>query len=456
MATERKVVIGGAGTVGSHIAAMLEQDEYDVVVIDEDPKALREIEEELDIQTVLGHAASPRILSRVGIEEAALMLALTDSDEVNLLAAFSAKQLGAKKTVARARSPWCVDASLVDFRTRLHIDLVLNPEILTAVEIIKFLDNPDALALAHFAQGKVQLRQFILDAQSRFVGMALKDCDLPQGVLVVMRSNGERVDIPKGDTVLDAGDRLTIMGQPEHLPEAQQMFRFAREPARKITIAGGGNTGMFLAQTLEARNFHVKLIEVDETRCHYLSEHLERTRIVRGDATRSGFLKEERVSASDVFIGVTNYDEPNLMSCLVAKDLGVRQTIARVTRPDYTPLLRQLGVDLAISPRTVIADRILAMVRRGKVSAVSVLEDGKVEVVEYVAQAGSPMVGRPLSETRLPKGALIGAIVQRGRARVPRGYDKILPGDTVIVIGLEGAMDDVDTLFEGKRGRNEE
>lgn len=456
MARNQRVVIGGAGTMGGHIAALLAEDEYDVVVIDPDLQALRDLDEKLDIQTVLGHAASPRVLTKVGIESADLMLALTNSDEINLLAAFSAKQLGARKTVARARSPWCVDASLVDFRTRLHIDLVLNPEMLTAAEIISFLDNPDALALAHYAHGKVQLRQFVLDERSEFAGMSLRDCALPTGVLVVTRAVGDKVEIPRGDTVLSAGDRLTILGHPEKILEAQKSLWLPREPARNIMIAGGGATGFFLAETLEARNFNVKLIEVDESRCQYLSERLARTQIIRGDATRAGFLKEERVANSDVFVGVTNSDESNLMSCLVAKDVGVPQAVARVNRPDYAPMIGRLDIDLAVSPRTIIADRILAMVHRGRVNAVSLLEQGQVEVVEYIAEGGAPVVGRPLRATRLPANVLVGAIVRNGVVKVPSGEDVVETGDTLIVLGLEEAMDGLDRLFMSRDAHKED
>lgn len=448
MPENTKVVIGGAGTVGRHIAMLLEREDHDVVLIDEDPAALREVESLLDVQTLQGHAASPSVLTRAGAEEAELMLALTNSDEVNLLAAFSAKQLGARKTIARARSAWCLDNELVDFRMRLHIDLVLNPEILTAVEIIKFLDNPDALALAHFAHGRVQLRQFVLAPESEFAGQALKDIRLPEGVLVVMKASGQDVEIPTGDTTLTPGDRLTIMGQPERIPEAQRRFRLPAEAARHVTIAGGGNTGLFLAETLEGKRFSVTLVEIDPARCDLLSERLEQTRVVHGDATNADFLREERLNRSDVFIAVTEDDETNLMSCLLAKDLGTKQTITKIARPDYTPLVSKLGIDLALSPRLVMADRILTMIHRGKINAVSLLEGGKVEVIEFVAKKGAPIVGKPLSQARTPRGALIGAIVRKGQVRVPRGTDAIQPGDNVIVLALDSVMDDVEKRFE--------
>ncbi|MBN1866612.1 NAD-binding protein, partial [Candidatus Sumerlaeota bacterium] len=255
--------------------------------------------------------------------------------------------------------------------------------------------------------------------------------------------------IPKGNHVLLPGDKVTLIGLPSQMGEAQELFHAPSEPLRHVTIAGGGNSGRFLAETLENRNFEVKLIEPDPERCEYLSERLRRTTILQGDATRIGFMKEERIGASDVFIAVTGDDEGNLMSCLLAKELGVRQTVARIHRPDYASLVQKMGVDLALSPRHIVTDRIMGMVMGGRIKSVSVMEEGKVEVIEFQAARDTEAVSPPLSEIDVPDGTLFGAIVHHGRVIVPHGDNVIHPGDAVIVVGLREKMDDVEKMFHG-------
>lgn len=447
MVSSLKIIIIGVGTMGSHISELLQAEKHQVVVVDRSSENLKRISDSLDVQTLQGHGADPYILRKAGVADAELVLAITNIDEVNLLAAFTAKQLGAKKCVARARSPWCVDTRRINLRSALGIDRILNPEHLTALEIVRYLDDPDALALARFAFGKVQLVSFTLDERSKFAGRALKDCRLPPDVLVVARSRGNEVLIPKGDTVLQAGDKLTLMGVAEALPEAQRLFHTPTQRIRNIVIAGGGVTGLFLAETLEKQNFQVRLIERDRERCRVVSESLTHAEVIHGDATNINFMKEERIPTADVFVGVTGDDENNLMSCLLARELGVDKTVVKLSRPDYASLVQKFGVSLALSPRHVMAERILTLISRGRIQALTLLEDGRVEVIEFTAEHGSPIVGRPLSELSLPRGTLISTIVHLGETIIPRGSDRIEPGDTVIAVGLRESMDQLAASF---------
>lgn len=447
--TDRKILLVGAGTVGRHLSDLLARERHEVVMIDRDKARLESIAEALDVQTLQGDGVDPEILRKAGVEGAQLFLALTDSDETNLLASFVAKKLGASKCVARARSPWWMEVATLNLRATLGIDLVINPENLTAEEIVRFVDNPDALALASFAHGKVQLRTFVLDEESRYAGMRLKDIPLPAEALVAVRSREGVAVVPKGDALLEAGDKLTVLGVPEILPEVQRMFHVPLDRVRDVVVVGGGHTGFFLAKTLERRRFQVKLIDVRREVCRKLGERLDRVEIVCGDATDMGFMREERVGSADVFVAVTHDDESNLMSCLLAKELGVGQTVARIGRPDYASLVQKFGVDKALSPRHVAAEKILALVARGRIRAIALLEDGKIEVNEFVAQAGSPMIGKPLRMLDVPEGALIGAIVHRGGTTIARGSHAIEPGDTVVALGLREAMDKLESRFDG-------
>lgn len=436
--------------MGGHLAALLQKEEYEVVIIDQDKNRLAKIRDSLDVQTLLGNGTDPKALKRAGVEDADLVIALTNVDEANLLAAFTAKQLGVAKCVARARSPWCLDTRDVNLRVELGIDLILNPEQLIALEIVRYLDNPDALVLARFAYGKVQLRTLVMDSDSKFAGQRLMDCRLPPGVLVAVRSRGKEVIIPNGESDLQPGDKLTIMGVAEKLPEAQKLFHTAVERARHVTIAGGGLTGLFLAETLEKRSFEVRVIEKSRDRCEEISEHLDRAQVIHGDSTDKGFLKEERIATSDVFVAVTGDDEDNLMSCLLAKELGVEQTVVTLSRPDYASLIEKFGINIALSPRRVMAERILTLISHGRLQAVTLLEEGQVEVIEMIAGHGSPTVGKPLSQLTLPKNALISTIIHLGQTIVPGGQDTVQPGDTVIAVGFPEAIDEIEEGFRGR------
>jgi trk system potassium uptake protein TrkA len=450
MAQQGKIITVGAGTVGSHISELLQKEQREVVIIDLSRERLERISNRMDVQTLVGHGADPRILKTAGVEEARLVLAMTNLDEVNLLAGFTAKKMGAAKAVVRSRSPWFLDSSLINFPLGLGIDLILNPEHLMALEIIRFLDDPDALVLAQFARGRVHVRSFILDADSRFVGCILRDCNLPSGVLVAVIARGPEVIIPKGDSKLMAGDKLTIVGNPDRLREVQRLFHAPTERTGFVTIAGGGDTGLFLAGILEKRGYGVKIIEADRDRCEHLSERLERAQVVYGDATDIGFMKEERVGESGVLVAVMGDDENNMMACLLAKELGVPQTVAKISRPDYASLVQKFGVSLALSPRHVMAEKVLALISLGRVHAISLLEEGRVEVEELVAEIGSPVAGKILAEISLPQGALIGAVVHLGETIIPRGQTKIESGDIVIVIGRSEVMDEVERKFRGR------
>jgi trk system potassium uptake protein TrkA len=444
------IIIVGAGTVGSNIAELLLQENHNITVIDLDKVRLQELGEQLDIRTLHGYGASQEVLAQAGISNAQLLLAVTNNDEINMISAFTAKQMGARKTVARVRNRCYLDATKLNYRRFLGIDLIISPEILTAVEIVRFLDDPDAVALAHYAHGKVQLRQLVLNASSRLVGRPLRTISLPESVLVVSIVREKALIIPKGNDQLLPGDKITIIGIPERMTEVQRMFKPPSPEVERIVIAGGGGTGLFLAETLEQRDYKVKLVEANRERCHSLSEVLTRTSVVHGDVTKLPFLLEERIGNADVFIAVTGDDETNVMSSVLAKEIGVKQCVTKVERPDYADVLQKMGIDLVLSPRLVTANKILALVKRGIIKSVSIFEEGKIEVIEFQAMADSKVVNKPLSQVGFPKGTLVAALVKHSEVRVPRGSDVIEPGDLVIVVGLTEVIDELEALFHSQ------
>ena len=450
-----KIVIIGAGTVGSSIADFLSREQHDITVIDRDREYLKEVGEQLDVQTLRGHAADQKVLEQAGVGSAQLVLAVTDSDEVNLLSAFTAKKLGAEKVVARARNRAYLDSPKLNYRAFLDIDLIISPEILTALEIVKFLDNPDMHLMAYYARGKVLLYRVEVKEDFPHLHKQLADIHLPEGILIVLIDRESEIIIPTGTTQLEKDDRVSILSLQDKkdevhklfAPEAAKVFGPEMSKAHNVVIAGGGFTGSFLAQTLEKRNFSVKIIENDKDKCERVSAELSRTTVIRGDVTSLPFLKEERIGQADAFIGVTPSEENNIMSCLLAKELGVQQVVARINRPDYTPVVEHMGIDLALSPRLITANRIMTLIKKEKIESASILEEGEAELIEFKAKENSAVVEKPLIDVDFPKGSLVCAISHRGQVKIPRGNDVIYPGDTVTVIGKTKVVEELEKLF---------
>ncbi len=329
----------------------------------------------------------------------------------------------------------------------LGIDLIISPEMLTAVDIAQYVSNPDSLALAYFAQDRVQLRNLFIESSSPFEGRMVKDLKLPRGLLLVLITRADDIIIPHGDSIIKAGDKVNFIGDPQIFRQASSLFGISQMGIKTICIAGGGETGLYLAEMLEQQDYALKLIDANTERCEFLSDFLEKTQVIYGDVTNRYFMEEERINASDVFIAVTGDDETNVMSSLLAKDLGVRQCITKVDRPDYGEVIESVGIDVALSPRLITAERILGLLKRGRIKSISLLEGGRVEVVEYEVLSGASISKKPLSELSLPRDSLVGMIVRDSVVKVPRGEDQVREGDIVIMIARAEVIDKVEQFF---------
>ncbi len=428
-------VILGAGEVGFHLTRVLSQEGHDVAVIDDDAAAIARIENSLDVRLAIGDGVATELLDQVEVERADLFLAVTNADEVNLLAAAAAKQFGARTTVARAGGKISASSRLV-YRDILGIDLLLSSEMLAAIEITKQILTPGAVDVENFAHGKVQLRQLRVGERSKVAGKAIHELELPETTLITSLAQNGTIVIPGGDDRLEVGADAIVIGKTGALQGIEKLFGRQAKDAERIVIVGGGEVGCLTAQRLEAHGLHVRLIERDQQRSEWLAEELAHTVVLQGDGTDLNILKEARLSAVDFFIAATGDDESNLMCGLLAKDLGVGQTIVVVGRPDYSSLYERLGIDRTISPRLLVADHILRFIRRGNVVSAAGMFGNEAEVLEFVAGEDSGIVGKPLSKVKLPRGVLVGAVVRGDEVIVPRGDDSIQIGDTVVVFCL--------------------
>lgn len=446
-----EVVVVGAGQAGTHIAQVLSNENHNVTMIDVDRERLQRAEENLDVRTICEHGASPQILEIAGSSQAHLVAAVTDSDEVNLIAAVTAKQLGAKQTAARVYNQAYHGGTRIEYRNILGIDLIISPQSLTAFEIAKLVENPAAVAVESFAQGKVQMRQMVVKEDTLAVGHKIQEIFPPNREfegLVVSLSRGGDIVIPNADYILKAEDKITVIMPSDRTEYVRKTFKDVESGAEQVVIAGGGTTAMMLAQMLEVRNVDVTLIEENKGRCESLARILENTRVIHGDATYLSVLEEERVGKADIFVALCGNDEVNLMTSLQAKQMGVSHLVVVINRGDYAPLVEQVGIDHAVSPRILTGNRILALAGRIPLSSMAILQEGKAEVVEFQAEEKSPIVNRILGkDLRTPRGSIIGALVRGDEVVVPRGGDVILPGDTVIVFTLSNVVEELAKMF---------
>jgi len=452
-----EVIVVGAGQAGMHIAQALTQENHSVTMIDNDRQRLERAEEWLDVRTICEHGASPRILEMAGAPTADLVAAVTNSDEVNLIAAVTARQLGAGLTAARVYNQAYHGGEKIEYRNLLGIDLLISPQALTALEVANTIENPAAVMVERFAQGRVEMREMIVKDGSSAVGRRILDLfppDRNDGALAVSLSRRDHVAVPGPDDVVEAGDLVTVIMPAGNTPAIRELFDDTEAPAQSVVIAGGGTTALMLAQILEARSKEVKLIEQSRLRCEELSRILKRTQIIHGDATRKSLMEEERVGDADIFVALCGEDEVNLMSTLQARQMGCRHLTLTVNRADYAPLVELIGVHHVVSPRILTGNRVLMLVGRFPVLSAALLHDGRAEVIELMAEAGSRVVDRRIGDSvRFPKDTILGAIVRGGDVTVPRGGDTIQAGDTVIAFALSPAVDSLSRMFRGRRGR---
>ncbi|MEE8452509.1 MAG: Trk system potassium transporter TrkA, partial [Thermoguttaceae bacterium] len=349
-----RIVVLGAGTVGTSIAHLLCEEGHSVSVVDHDPETTRRVNEQLDVRAVTGSAAQSSILFQAGVLTADLCLAVTGSDEVNMIAASMAKAMGARRTIARVYAPVFRDLSTFDYQRHFQIDRLLSMEHLSAMELARAIRNPGAVAVENFARGELEMQEVLITFKMASVGVPLKEIDLPSSVRIGSIARNGRTSIAGADDALEIGDRITLIGSREDIDDVKEKFQKEPPPKLGVVIAGGGETGYHLARVLEGRRFAVLLMERDRDRCEFLAAHLKQATVVNADAQRRANLEEERVGSADVFVACTGDDEDSIMACVEAKEVGAKTLMSIVSRPDYANVVGKLGIDHAVSPREVI------------------------------------------------------------------------------------------------------
>ncbi|HWS69047.1 MAG TPA: Trk system potassium transporter TrkA [Steroidobacteraceae bacterium] len=452
-----KIIILGAGQVGRTAAFHLSREEgNDVTVIDVNEEILRDLQDRLDIRTVNGNASSPRILEAAGIASTDILVALTNSDEVNMLACQIAWTLyRTPKKIARVRSADYTDRDKLFGENGVAVDVWISPEQLVTEHVARLIRYPGALQVLDFADGRVRLVGIRALKGGPLVGQALRTLreHIPAAdarVAAIYRA-GKSIK-PEGETVIEDGDEVFFLAASNNIRVVMKELRREEAPARRVVIAGGGNIGFRLASELEDKN-QVKLIERDSRRARRVSELLNRTIVLHGDAADEELLLEENIDSTDVFAALTNSEEANILSAMLAKRLGAHKVMALINKPSYVELIESGSIDVAISPQTVTIGSLLAHVRRGDVVRVHSLRRGAAEALEVVVHGdadSSKVIGRRIEDITLPEGTTLGAVVRGDDVIIAHHDTTVQPDDHLILFLTDRRhIDAVEKLFQG-------
>lgn len=448
-----EIIIVGAGKVGYKLAEAFEIEDNNVIMIDVSAKALERADNQLDVLTVRGNGAQLSLLKSLKTGEKDLLIAVTSSDEANILIASTAKKLGCKKVAARVRNPEY--SKQIDFvKKEMQIDYVANPELETAKEISKYVIKGKALHMEDFANGRVVMTEFRAKNLPLAKNTRLKELDIPGPMLIAAIQRDGGIIIPHGDTIILESDLVYIIGEKQTVDNycTDCGKPSVSKSAKKVMILGGGKAGYYLAKNLIKSGVNVKIVERSEERCRYLAEELPAALIIHGDGTDSDLLKEENIAETDALVSLTGYDEENLLLALLAKKHGVPKVIAKVSRPNYVPIIEQLGIDVAINPVLITASEILRYTQGGRVASLSLLLGGEAEVIELITQENSAIVGKPLKALNLPRGLIVGAIVRNGEVIIPNGDTVVGPEERLIIFILQSEVKILKKLFYKTRG----
>lgn len=450
------IIILGAGQVGGTLAENLVREANDVTVIDNDLERLRKLQHRLDIRTVQGFAAYPDVLIQAGIEDADMLIAVTSSDETNLVACQVAYRLfNTPLKLARIRSSCYVEYQEKLFSPEtFSVDFCISPEELVTEQVACLIEYPGALQVLEFADGLIRLIAIRPYFGGTLVGKtlgSLKEMMPEVSARVIAIYRGSRSIPLTPSTVIEIGDEVFILAPTNQIHDVMAGMRKIERHYKNIIIAGGGNIGERLAMRLE-KKYNVKVIEHNDKRSEYLAEVLQKTTVLHGDTTDRELLLNENIDYTDVFIALTNDDEVNIMSCIQAKRMGARKVIALITRPAYVDLIEGSDIDIAISPQQTTIGSILAQIRRGDIVKVHSLRRGAAEAIEVIAHGDvetSKVVGRTIVDLNLPKGTTIGAIVRDTKVILPESHTEIETNDHIIIFVIEKkSIKDIERLFE--------
>ena len=450
-----RIIIIGAGKVGYTLAERLTAEEHDVIVIDRSEDVVNRCLDSLDVLCIRGNGANAKVLLEAGVDHTDIFIASTASDESNMLSCLIAKRLGAKYTIARIRDPEFNESQTL-LQNELGIDVAINPERATALEISRLLRYPFAGSIESFAKGQVEMVEFKAQPTDAIVNIAMKDLSsrisgLPR-ILYTMVERNSQVIIPDGDFAIQPGDRVFVCGDMITITEYFRFLGRNRQKVRSVMLLGGGRISYYLSRFIVPLGIHVTLFELDEAKARTLSEALPKVDVIAGDGTDQDLLEEQGLRQMDAFVSLSNRDEENLMTGMYASRNGVPKVIAKNSRITYMDILNDLGLDSIISPQSIMTSTILRYVRARENSNGTMIErlyrllDGKAEAIEFIARKGDAYIGIPLKDLVVRKGTLVAVIVRQGKIIIPFGKDHLEVDDHVVIISRDSGIMDLNEV----------
>ena len=451
-----RIIIIGAGKVGYTLAERLAAEEHDITVIDKNEDVVNHCLDSLDVLCVRGNGANAKVLLEAGVDHTDILIATTASDESNMLSCLIARRLGAKYTIARIRDPEFNESQTL-LQNELGIDVAINPERATALEISRLLRYPFAGSIESFARGQVEMVEFRAQAADAFVNIPMKDLSahvpgLPR-ILYTMVERDSQVIIPSGEFAIHEGDRVFVCGDMITITEFFRFLGRSRQKVRSVMLLGGGRISYYLSRFIVPLGIHVTLFELDEAKARTLSEALPKVDVIFGDGTNQDLLEEQGLRQMDAFVSLSNRDEENLMTGLYASRQGVPKVIAKNSRITYMDILNDLGLDSVISPQSIMTSTILRYVRARENSDGTMIErlyrllDGKAEAIEFIARQGDAYIGIPLKDLVVRRGTLVAVIVRQGKVIIPFGKDHLEAGDHVVIISRDSGIMDLNEVI---------
>jgi trk system potassium uptake protein TrkA len=447
-----QIIVIGAGEVGFDVARMLAREQHDVIVLDKSAAALSEVSDQLDVMTMEGSGTAAEMLLECGVREADMLVAVTAIDEVNLVSCMMADRMGVETTVARVRSDEFTHSKSVLSEQDFGLDLVINPEESAATEVIRLIKRVSATNVLAFADGQMQLMGVRVNDNSPALGTTMRELQearsgTPFRIMGIVRR--ERTVLPRGDESIEQDDQLFLLGQPSDLPQVAGALGESDAAIEEIMLLGGSPVGARIARRLSGDGERrVKLVEPDEDRCRELAEDLEDVLVINGDPTDIDLLATEGMGEMDAFVAVTRDQESNLVTCLMAKHLGVRKTVALLSKGAYIPISQTIGLDAAVSKKLAVAREVLRFVRGKNVRSVATVHGLDAEILEIEAAEGAPVTQGTLQEIDLPDGVLMGAVQSNDHVEVATGDTRIEPGSRAIVFALPEHVSDAQHYFD--------
>ncbi len=449
-----KILIIGAGQVGYFLCERLSLEGHEVVLVDRNQENLGRIQDRLNVLGILGNGASAEILEQAGIKEAEIFIAVTDLDEVNILACLLAREYEVPTRIARIKSIEYTSRGAVLSKEKLGIDLLINPDDAVAEELVTLSTRSGVFDVAEFVEGQIHFLGYQISEDNPLCDLTLRELGEIRGMyrflLTAITRNGRTI-IPRGDDKIQAGDRIFVFAHQKDLPAIQYMLHLEegteqKKKGSRAFILGGGRIGLHIARHLEHSNFEVKLVDRDEKRCEVLSAKLKKTLVLHAEGTDMRTLSEEGIEHADIFIAVTSKDETNILCSLLARQYGAGRTLALINKPELLNLAPTLGINVCISSRLAAANTILKYVRRSEVISLATLEGSNSEVLEILVKKDS-IIGVPLKDLHFPQGAIIGAIVRGENYEIPTGESRLESGDRVVIFALPGALARIEKFF---------